>query len=68
MRRKGKRSALVDHHSKNKQHKALVEEMEQAVKKVISMAGVAQRLQHKVAIVTGVCVRVRVRVCVRSSD
>lgn len=51
--RKGKRSALVDHQSKNKEHKQLVAEMESGMKHVMLMAGTAQRLQGKVAIVTG---------------
>ena len=52
--RKGKRSALVDHMSKNKEHKALVAEMETGLKRVMLVAGVAQRLLGKVAVVTGV--------------
>jgi len=52
-RRKGKRSALVDHQAKNKEHKALVAEMETGLKRVMLVAGVAQRLLGKVAVVTG---------------
>lgn len=55
--RKGKRSALVDHASKNRHHKLLVAEMQQAVSKVACVSGVAQRLVNKVAIVTGAGVR-----------
>ncbi len=51
--RKGKRSALVDHQSKNKEHKQLVAEMESGLKHVMLMAGTAQRLLGKVAIITG---------------
>ena len=51
--RKGKRSALVDHQSKNKEHKLLVQDMEAGLKRVMLVAGVAQRLLGKVAIVTG---------------
>jgi hypothetical protein len=53
VRRKGKRSALVDHQAKNKEHKALVAEMETGLKRVMLVAGVAQRLLGKVAVVTG---------------
>ena len=51
--RKGKRSALVDHQAKNREHKQLVEAMESSIKRVMLVAGVAQRLAGKVAIVTG---------------
>ena len=51
--RKGKRSALVDHQTKNKEHKALVGDMETGLKRVMLVAGVAQRLLGKVAVVTG---------------
>ena len=51
--RKGKRSALVDHQTKNKEHKQLVAEMEVGLKRVMLVAGVAQRLMGKIAIVTG---------------
>lgn len=51
--RKGKRSALVDHQTKNREHKQLVEAMETNLKRVMLVAGVAQRLLGKVAIVTG---------------
>ena len=51
--RKGKRSALVDHQTKNREHKQLVESMETSLKRVMLVAGVAQRLLGKVAIVTG---------------
>ena len=54
-RRKGKRSALVDHAGKNRHHKFLVAEMQQAVSKVTCVSGVAQRLVGKVAIITGAC-------------
>ena len=40
--------------SKNKEHKALVAEMETGLKRVMLVAGVAQRLLGKVAVVTGV--------------
>ncbi len=53
MARKGKRSALVDHQTKNKEHKALVGDMETGLKRVMLVAGVAQRLLGKVAVVTG---------------
>ena len=43
----------MDHQSKNKEHKQLVAEMESGLKHVMLMAGTAQRLQGKVAIVTG---------------
>lgn len=51
--RKGKRSALVDHQTKNKEHKQLVQDMELGLKRVMLVGGVAQRLLGKVAIVTG---------------
>ena len=51
--RKGKRSALVDHQTKNKEHKQLSQEMEMGLKRVMLVAGVSQRLLGKVAIVTG---------------
>ncbi|KAK9827478.1 hypothetical protein WJX74_004898 [Apatococcus lobatus] len=50
---KGKRSALVDHQTKNKEHKQLSQEMEMGLKRVMLVAGVSQRLLGKVAIVTG---------------
>lgn len=53
-RRKGKRSALVDHHMKNKQHRSLMAEMDKQLRKVTIVSGMAQRLTNKVAIVTGV--------------
>lgn len=43
----------MDHQNKNKEHKQLVAEMESGLKHVMLMAGTAQRLQGKVAIVTG---------------
>ena len=52
--RKGKRSALVDHHMKNKQHRSLMAEMDKQLRKVTIVSGMAQRLTNKVAIVTGV--------------
>jgi len=51
--RKGKRSALVDHQTKSKEHKQLVQDMELGLKRVMLVGGVAQRLLGKVAIVTG---------------
>lgn len=51
--RKGKRSALVDHQTKNKEHKQLVQDMELGLKRVMLVGGVAQRLLGKVAIITG---------------
>ncbi len=51
--RKGKRSALVDHHMKNKQHRMLMAEMDKSLRKVTIVSGMAQRLTNKVAIVTG---------------
>ena len=51
--RKGKRSALVDHQTKNREHKILVEAMATSMKRVMLVGGVAQRLMGKVAIVTG---------------
>ena len=51
--RKGKRSALVDHHMKNKQHRSLMAEMDKQLRKVTIVSGMAQRLTNKVAIVTG---------------
>ena len=51
--RKGKRSALVDHQMKNREHKVLVEAMETTLKRVVLLAGVPQRLIGKVAIITG---------------
>ena len=39
--------------TKNKEHKALVAEMETGLKRVMLVAGVAQRLLGKVAVVTG---------------
>ncbi len=51
--RKGKRSALVDHHMKNKQHRGLMAEMDKQLRKVTIVSGMAQRLTQKVAIVTG---------------
>lgn len=50
---KGKRSALVDHHMKNKQHRMLMAEMDKSLRKVTIVSGMAQRLTNKVAIVTG---------------
>ena len=51
--RKGKRSALMDHQMKNKEHKQLVAEMEAGLKRVMLVGGVAHRLAGKVAIITG---------------
>lgn len=53
MCRKGKRSALVDHQSKNKEHKQLVAEMETGLRQVPVLAPTSQRLQGKVALITG---------------
>jgi len=44
---------LVDHQTKNREHKVLVEAMETSLKRVVLLAGVPQRLLGKVAIVTG---------------
>ena len=43
----------MDHQTKNREHKQLVESMETSLKRVMLVAGVAQRLLGKVAIVTG---------------
>jgi hypothetical protein len=43
----------VDHQTKNREHKVLVEAMETSLKRVVLLAGVPQRLLGKVAIVTG---------------
>ena len=51
--RKGKRSALMDHQMKNKEHKQLVAEMEAGLKRVMLVGGVAHRLAGKVAVITG---------------
>lgn len=51
--RKGKRSAVVDHHQRNKQHGILFAQMEKSFRKVALVSGQAQRLANKIAIVTG---------------
>ena len=43
----------MDHQTKNKEHKQLVQDMELGLKRVMLVGGVAQRLLGKVAIVTG---------------
>jgi hypothetical protein len=51
--RKGKRSALVDHQSKNREHRQLADALAPRGPQVAFVAGMAQRLPGKVAIVTG---------------
>ena len=53
VRRKGKRSALVDHQSKNREHRQLADALAPRGPQVALVAGMAQRLPGKVAIVTG---------------
>lgn len=43
----------MDHQTKNKEHKQLVQDMELGLKRVMLVGGVAQRLLGKVAIITG---------------